>query len=56
MLSLWRPGVSHFGIQHQILTNVFKMDYCFPEGFLFGENYDSDDRIVTDKSLSTFNA
>lgn len=56
MIALWRPGASHFGSQHQILTNVFKFDYCYPTEFLTGENLDTDDVIVTDKTLHTFNA
>ena len=56
MIALWRPGASHFGNQHQILTNVFKADYCYPTEFLTGENLDTDDVIVTDKTLHTFNA
>lgn len=53
---LWRPDVKHFGSEYQVLTNVFKDDYCFPRGFYTGENYDSDDPFISDKSLSTFNA
>ena len=53
---LWRPSSNHFGTQHQVLTSVFKSDYCFPDGFLTGENYDSEDPFITDKSLSSVNA
>jgi hypothetical protein len=53
---LWRPDVKHFGSQYQILTNVFHDDYCFPKGFFTGENYDSDDPFISDKSISSFNA
>lgn len=53
---LWRPDVRHFGNQFQVLTNVFKNDYCFPQGFFTGENYDADDPFISDKALSTFNA
>lgn len=53
---LWRPDSKHFGSQDQILTSVFKDDYCFPAGFFSGENYDSDDPFISDETLSTFNA
>ena len=53
---LWRPSFNHFGVQNQVLTSVFKTDYCFPTGFSFGENYDSDDPFIADKSLTSFNA
>ena len=53
---LWRPDATHFGKQYQILTNVFRTDYCFPAGFATGENYESDDPFITDETLSTFNA
>jgi len=38
------------------MTSVFKDDYCFPQGFFWGENYESDDPFVADKTLKTFNA
>ena len=38
-----------------MLTNVFKADYCSPPGLLIGENYNADDLVETDKSLSSFN-
>jgi lysosomal alpha-mannosidase len=53
---LWRPDVKHFGSDDQILTSVFKDDYCFPTGFYTGENYDSDDPFISDPTLKTFNA
>jgi hypothetical protein len=56
MTYLWRPGKSHFGNQHQILTYAFPSDYCYPEGFAMGEFSDADDILVSDKSMSTFNA
>jgi lysosomal alpha-mannosidase len=56
MKYLWRPSSKNFGDQHQILTNVFKYDYCFPEGFFAGANYNADDAFITDKTLTSFNA
>ena len=56
MKYLWRPSKKHFGDQYQILTSVFKTDYCFPEGFFSGANYNSDDPFIDDKTLSSFNA
>ena len=53
---VWRPGNDHFPGQYQVLTNVFKTDYCFPTEFYSAENYDSDEIMVMDPSLSTFNA
>ena len=35
---------------------MFKTDYCFPEGFFTGANYNSDDAFIDDKSLTSFNA
>ena len=53
---LWRPSTESFGNRWQVLTSVFKADYCSPEGLLTGENYQADDLIETDRSLSSFNA
>lgn len=35
---------------------MFRGDYCFPTGFLTGENYDSEDPLITDQTLTSFNA
>jgi hypothetical protein len=56
MKYLWRPSSKNFGEQQQILTNVFKYDYCFPENFFSGANYNADEPFVADKTLTTFNA
>lgn len=53
---LWRPSSSHFGDKYQILTNVFRTDYCYPTGFSIAENMLSDDVFVDDRTLDTFNA
>lgn len=53
---LWRPGQNNFGKQHQLLTYVWRADYCYPPGFSVGENYKSDDPFESDETLSTFNA
>lgn len=52
---LWRPSTENLGNQYQLLTSVFKDDYCSPKGLLTGENYNADDYIETDRSLSSFN-
>jgi len=53
---LWRPSSSHFGDQYQILTHVFRTDYCYPTGFSIADNMLSDDVFVDDRTLDTFNA
>ena len=52
---LWRPSSRNFGNQHQILSYLLTKN-CFPEGFQADEFYEADDNIVTDETLSTFNA
>jgi lysosomal alpha-mannosidase len=52
---LWRPSTESFGNRWQVLTNVFKNDYCSPAGLMTGENYNADDLIETDRTLSSFN-
>ena len=52
---LWRPSSENFGQRYQVLTSVFKTDYCSPKGLLTGENYNADDYIETDRSLNSFN-
>ena len=53
---LQRPGSSNFGERYQLMTNVFRDDYCSPPGLLTGESFKADDLIETDKTLSSFNA
>jgi hypothetical protein len=53
---LWRPSSTNFGNEYQVLTSVFKEDYCAPGGFQVGDNYLSGDYFETDKTLSSSNA
>jgi hypothetical protein len=53
---LWRPSSSNFGMQFQVLTDVFVDDYCHPRGFLVGDNYATGDYIETDKTLTSYQA
>lgn len=53
---LWRPSSTNFGNEYQVLTSVFKEDYCAPSGFGVGDNMISGDYFEDDKDLSSSNA
>ena len=51
---LWRPFFNHFGTKNQIFTHALYNHYSAPSGFNF-DTYSTDDPIVDDPTLSTYN-
>jgi len=53
---LWRPFSEHFGDEKQIFTSAMRDHYCWPEGFWYDERWYTDDPMVADPDLDTYNA
>ena len=53
---IWRPFYYHLGKSTEIFTHVMYDHYYWPRGFEYDQRDSSDDPVVTDKTLSTFNA
>lgn len=53
---LWRPSFSHFGTSRQIFTSVFQDHYGFPDPFKADMFFKDQDLMITDKTLTSFNA
>ena len=54
---IWKPFSKSLGDQVEIFTHVMQDMYWYPDGFSYDEReYDSDDPVVADESLETFNA
>ena len=54
---IWKPFSKSLGDQVEIFTHVMQDMYWYPDGFSYDEReYDSDDPVVADQSLETFNA
>ena len=53
---LWRPSYSHFGTSKQVFTHVFTDSYGFFDPFKADQYFQNDELMITDKTLTGFNA
>ena len=53
---IWRPFFDHLGKSAEIFTSIMYNHYYWPNGFNYDQRDSQDEPVITDETLSTFNA